>query len=369
MYILHINKYYPPWIGGIETIVADIAKYLQSQETDNTSLVCQHPKGTWGKEQIGGVSVVRAKMTGILFGMPISFVFFSEFSKQAKKADHILIHHPFPLGLLAYLLCGHNKPFSIFYHADIVRQRFVARLLSPLWNYSFKHAKNIFVTSERLKGNSPWLKKYQNKCVTVPLWIQASPPETKDRDMQQIESIRQTYGTPLVLSVGRLVYYKGYEYLIEALQHTKAHALIIGTGSNRKKLQNLLNKYQLEKQVHIIDPVNNLDPYYDAADMFVLPSINEAEAFGIVQLEAMSHGLPVINTNLKTGVSEVSLDKITGLTVEPKNAKELARAIQYLMDHPDIRKQYGQEAHKRFLNHFSKDRSLGIIKQTICKSL
>jgi len=153
---------------------------------------------------------------------------------------------------------------------------------------------------------------------------------------KQAESLRQKYGSPLILAVGRLVYYKGFEYLIEAMnQIPSANLVIVGQGILRPSLERLIDSMGLQERVHIVDPVDDLRPYYYACDVFVLPSCEASEVFGIVQIEAMACGKPVINTALPTGVPEVSVDWRTGRTVPPKNPSALANALHDVLDNQE----------------------------------
>lgn len=368
MRILHVNKFYPPWIGGIETIVSEISEMLQSTGHTNTVLVCQSPIDSKQSEILNGVQMIRTKTLGSFFGMPISFDFFFAFKRASHNTDVILLHHPFPLGFLAAFLFARKKRLVIFYHADIVRQKNVALLLSPLFHTILSRASDILVTSDQLTQSSPLLLRYQKKCTTIPLWINERNLKQTSETEQTSENIKQTFGHPLLLSVGRLVSYKGYEFLIDALQSVSAHALIIGTGPLKQPLLERIHRNNLDDRVMIIDPVEDLAPYYYAASFFVLPSITNAEAFGIVQLEAMFCGCPVINTSLPTGVPEVSIHNQTGLTVEPKNTIQLAQAINTLLKNNALRKQFSERAHARAVTHFSKIHSFRIIESILSKT-
>ena len=158
--------------------------------------------------------------------------------------------------------------------------------------------------------------------------------------------------------VGRLCYYKGVEYLIEAMQWVNAKLLIVGDGELREKLEEMTVSLGLEERVKFLGKVSNelLKYCYQICDVFVLPSVEPTEAFGLVQLEAMAYGKPVINTLLPTGVPFVSIDGKTGLTVEPRNSKALADAINKLLSDDELRKKFGIQARNRVVENFTVDK-------------
>jgi len=162
----------------------------------------------------------------------------------------------------------------------------------------------------------------------------------------------------IVLFVGRLSYYNGVEYLIEAMQSVNAKLLIDGDGKSREKLENMTVSLGLEERVKFLGKVSNelLKYCYQICDVFVLPSVEPTEAFGLVQLEAMAYGKPVINTLLPTGVPFVSIDGKTGLTVEPRNSKALADAINKLLSDDELRKKFGIQARNRVVENFTVDK-------------
>lgn len=337
--LLQVNKYSWTHLGGIERVVGDIAKAFLNTEIETRLLCIADPSNT--ASEAGIISTPRNFQ---LFGMPISWEFFRAAKQEFTQADLILLHHPFPLGFLAYWLYGRNKPLVIWYHSDIVKQRFVAWLLKPLFRYCLEAAKFVIVSDLAIAKNSGLLSTYKGNLVAVPFAQRIPDDLTHGKHTERIQ----------LLAVGRLVYYKGYEYLIKAMQGLTADLVIIGTGPLRQDLEMLVKSLQLDN-VQIISPVtsDDLTRYYRNCDVFILPSVENSEAFGLVQLEAMSYGKPVINTNLPTAVPSVSLNGVTGITVQPKDVVALRVAIQTLLTDANLRNQYGSAARKRVKSNYS----------------
>ncbi len=349
MKIFQVNKFYYPWIGGVESVVQQIAEGLNKKNNYQVDvLVCQ-PRGKKAVENINGVNIFRASSFGVLLGMPISFNFFKIYKKIFKNYDAIFLHYPFPLSFLAYFLFSPRKNLFIWYHSDIVRQKFFEFFLRPFHLFAFKKAQKIFVSNPNLISNSNYLKKFKEKCVVIPFGIDIKNELTEKIKEESLE-IKNKFGNPLILSVGRLVYYKGFEYLIKAAKNVDAKFLIIGNGPLELELKSLIKKLKLENKVFIIPSVKNLVPYYYACDIFVLPSIFKSETFGIVLLEAMACGKPVISTDLDTGTSWINIDKETGFVVEPKNSKELAEKIDMLLKDEELYQKYRNNSLKRAMD-------------------
>ncbi len=166
-------------------------------------------------------------------------------------------------------------------------------------------------------------------------------------------------GLPTVLFVGRLVPYKGVEFLIRALEDVKARLWIVGTGPLENSLKNLVREKGMADRVVFLGHVSDEDlvAYYHACDVFALPSITNQEMFGLVQLEAMACRKPVISTTVPTGVPWVNQHGKTGYTVTPGNSAELAHAIQRLLSSREFREEMGAAGRARVEQpfHFGQD--------------
>jgi rhamnosyl/mannosyltransferase len=170
-----------------------------------------------------------------------------------------------------------------------------------------------------------------------------------------VRQIREQFGDRLILAVGRLVPYKGFDVLIRAMKHVDARLLLIGTGPQYDVLARLAVSECVERKITMLGRVENIGPYFGAASLFVLPSVTRAEAFGLVQVEAMAAGLPVINTDIDSAVPECSIDGRTGITVPPRDITALSEAMRLLLDRKDLRFQFGEAARARVNAEYTAD--------------
>jgi rhamnosyl/mannosyltransferase len=267
------------------------------------------------------------------------------------KSEIVHIHWPNPTAVLAFLASSHRGRLVLTYHSDVIRQKHLDRAFRPILSNVMSHCSAVICSSPNYIDSSPVLRNFRHLCRVIPLGI---PVESLDRpDAEAVSRIRNKYGSAIVLTVGRLVSYKGFEHLIRAMSNVDASLLVIGTGPLRNHFERLIDDLNLRTRVHLLGDVDDLVPYYHASDMFVLPSVTRNEAFGIVQLEAMACSKPVINTQIDSGVPFVSPDGVTGLTVKPANPDELAGAIRLLLSDPGLRMQYGRAGRLRVEHEFS----------------
>jgi rhamnosyl/mannosyltransferase len=270
-----------------------------------------------------------------------------------SAADIVHIHLPNPPAALAYLASGHPGKLVATWHLDIVRQRALGGMFRPVSDLLLRRSSAIVVTSPDYLRSSRHLQNHRDRCYVIPYGIPVDSFATADPD--QVLQLRARYGERVVLAIGRFVYYKGFAHLIAAMAQVEATLLLIGDGPLRPDLERLARDAGVADRVVFLGAIPNteLAAYYHAADVFALPSVARSEAFGIVQIEAMAAGTPVVNTRLDSGVPFVSLDGITGLTVPPADSRALARAITSLLDDSAWRAQLGNAGIQRARTEFS----------------
>ncbi len=341
-HIVMLNKAYPPWTGGIERYVCDVSEALVKRGWKVTVLVCNDARFETC-EMIHGVRIIRVPRWGTILSQPIPSRFFRRL--RSLSPDFVHVHMPYPLAWLAVFQVKKHIPVVCTWHSDIVRQRWLMKILSPFEQRFLSRCNRIWPTSELLLNSSESLSKHRDRCSIIPLSI---PPSEKD-DAQLIQQIKKRYPGKIVLFVGRLVGYKGLPYLIEAMPELNATLLIAGDGPDRQKLEEMVSRSPKSESIHLLGQVSELEKQalYRAADVFVLPSISQNEAFGYVLLEAMMNECPLITTDLPTGVRWVNEDGVSGIVVPPANAKALAQAIRTILEDEPLRKQFTTEAKKR----------------------
>lgn len=345
--VLHVGKFYPPHPGGMETHLQALCGELK--QSINVEVVVAGDRRETIEETIDGVRVSRLGTFLNLGAAPVC----PEMVRRVResKADIVHLHWPNPTAVLAYLASGHRGKLVVTYHSDIIRQRLLRKPFWPVLRHALKRADAIIATSPNYVQTSPVLQKFRERCHIVPFGI---PLEQFDlSNAIEVSKIRKQYGSRIVLGVGRLVYYKGFEYLIRAMREVEGHLLIVGNGPLREELGRAARAIGVRNRVTFLTNVEDVRPFYQAADLFALPSIARSEAFGIVQLEAMACSKPVLNTKLDSGVPFVSQHGLTGLTVPPKDAGALAAAINTLLDDPALSARYGHAARLRVEQEFN----------------
>lgn len=352
--VLEVNKAYFPHIGGIESLVKQYSEELQQYCAVKT-LVCRDDKGKTVVDDVNGIKITRAGSFGTYFSCPVSLSFIRLFRKMAKNADIVHINVPFPLADITLLLSGYKGKVAVSWHSDIVRQKKLMMLYKPFMMYLLKRADVIFTATQGHIDNSDYLPDFREKCRILPYGISSEDYPETERVPFLTEKLTDKSSVK-VFFTGRLVYYKGVDILLKAFTRVQNCELFIaGTGELEKPLKSYAKSHGLSRKVHFLGflPDSELKQAYADCDIFVLPSVAKSEAFGIVQLEAMIYGKPVINTNLPSGVPYVSIHGKTGLTVPPSDAKALADAVNRLAGDKNMRESMGRNARERVLKNFN----------------
>jgi glycosyltransferase involved in cell wall biosynthesis len=349
--VLQVGKFYAPARGGIETCLKYQSEALLNH-VDLKVIVANGERST-SREVINGVPVTRLPTWATLSSAPVCPGMVREI--RAARADIVHLHLPNPAAVLAYLASGYSGTLILHYHSDIVRQKWTSKAFQPIMDRVLQRADSIIVASRNYARSSPVLRPMQDRCDVIPYGIVMADFERPNH--ARVRAIRDRFGPNLAIAVGRLVYYKGFEYLIRAMAHVDGTLLLVGKGPMHDSLAEEIRKHGLTNKVHLLGEVDGekrLDLYH-AADLMVLPSVARSEAFGIVQLEAMACGKPVINTNLDSGVPFVSIDGVTGLTVPPQDEASLASAMRLLFENEALRQKYGDAARHRVQEQFTVD--------------
>lgn len=358
MRVLEVNKAYYPHIGGIESLVKQYSEGLGAMPDVSVEvLVCRSDKGKGSVEVVDGVNVTKANSFGTYFSCPISFDFIRKFRKMAAQADVVEIHVPFPLADVALMLSGYKGKVVVAWHSDVVKQKKLLTLYKPFMKYLLKRADKIIVATEGHIKGSDYLPEYADKCEVIPYGLTLDKYDSVElkpvlTDLLSDKSSRK------VLFSGRLVPYKGIAFLVEAFKSVNnAELFIIGEGVLEEELKAAVAAAGLTDRVHFMGFVEDavLKSAFADCDIFVLPSVLKSEAFGIVQIEAMAYGKPVINTNLDSGVPYISVDGETGITVPPSDPAALSAAINKLVADESLRVRLGAAARKRVEEHFNEE--------------
>ncbi len=360
MKILHVGKYYPPYRGGMETALQNLAEGQLDAGCD-VSLVTAGHSAVDSREVICGPAsgrqgtLLRASVRGVFNSQPLtpSLVGMLRREMAIFRPDIVHLHLPNPLAAAAWLgLVATGlpvrTPMVVWYHADITRQKTGRRLLQPLITACLNRAAGICVSSQSLADRSAVLRPHRKKVAVVPFGIAAEP-------WSAVEPV--TNGA--FLFVGRLVPYKGVPVLFEALSLVpEAELVVVGEGPEKDSLLKYGQDLGILDRIRFAGTLDEaaIAEHLGKARALVLPSIDASEAFGLVQLEAMGAGVPVIATDLPTGVPEVGVPEETGFLVPPGDAQALAGAMARLQNDTALAGRLGQAGRARFEARFSRAR-------------
>lgn len=350
--VLHVGKFYPPAPGGMEKVVQLLCE-TERASVDSQVLVANTAPRTI-REIYRGVPVTRVAAYGAIGSVGICPALPLQLWQAGR--DVTVIHEPNPVALVSDWLTRQKGPLVVWFHSEVLRPKWKYRLLyQPFLRRVLRRAARIVVSSPRLADFAAELQPYRDKCVVIPFGIDVhrleATPDVVDRSRQ----ILAREPRPKVLFIGRMVPYKGVDVLLRALEGLDAVAWLVGDGPLRAGLEQEAVRRGLGDRVRFLGSLPDAEvvAYLHACDVFVLPSVTHAETFGMVQLEAMACGKPVISTNVRSGVPWVNRHGETGLVVEPGDAPALAEAVVQLLRDPAERHRMGRAGQARVARDFT----------------
>ena len=350
-----VVKLYPPW-GGLERHVALLSESIAASREDvRVTVVTAHQSPARASfEERRGISVHRATTLGRFQRTPISLGLPALLRRTRPDILHYHSSHPW-----AELLAPVRSriPIAVTYYHDVVRQKLLLPFYRPVIRRLLRRADRIVAWTPELIQSSPLLREFASKVTVSAGGIETTrfTPTPESKAAARRMRARLAPDGPLTLFVGRLVYYKGIDYLLRAMTEVPGTLALAGIGDDYPQLAALTRDLGLLDRVHFLMNVSDdeLPALYQASDVLVLPSVAPTETFGLVQVEAHVSGTPTICTSLPTGVTRVTQHEVTGLVVPPADAAALAASLRRLLSDAPLRQQLGEEAQRRALREFS----------------
>ncbi len=367
MKIVHAAKFYPPVPGGMETVVKNLCDGTAGDW--DVHVVAANTVAETVIERCGDVTVTRTASLGKAHSVPLCPSL--PLHLWRARADCVVLHEPNPLAGAALLAHTPAPRLIVWHHSDLLRPSWAPATYGRAQRALYRRAECVIVSSPPLAAGSELVQQARRVAI-VPFGICLDRfSRLDDRQRALAESIRRRHGGPRVLFVGRFVYYKGLDVLVDAMASAPGTLMLAGEGPLEEEIRRRAADRGIIDRVEILGRVADADlpAYYDAADIFVLPSIARTETFGVVQLEAMAAGRPVVSTDLPTGVPWVNQDGVSGLVVAPGDAAALAAAIARLGADADLRGRLGAGARSRAASMFSIARMVDAFKGVVDDAL
>jgi len=359
--IVHFGKYYFPDAGGIESVTSSLARGA-AMAGYAVSVVCFEKSPAKCEVVIDGVQVIRSPINIMLASQPLGFKYFLHCLSAAKNADVVHLHVPNMFAALCALFIVKRTRLLVHWHSDVINKGLLGKLLRPLESALLRRADSIVATSQVYADASQTLVPFRSKITVVPIGVRDAKHEGTDSELPPSIKARVS-GKKIILAVGRLVPYKGFKVLIEAVKHlgTDSVVVIVGGGPLQQDLQQAVDVGLMNDRVVLAGRLSDaaLHALFERATLYCLPSTYRAEAFGVVLLEAMAYGLPIVATDIPgSGVPWVNRHGTSGLNVPIGDPKALAEACNQILCSEALRNKLSCGARQRFLSEFTEDVSV-----------
>ena len=355
MKVLHVFRtFLTDSFGGTEQFIGQLIRGNRHEDIQFRIVsLSRHPEPVIS--DYFGTEIVRFRENFSIASNSFSWSLLRGFGRIAAEADIIHYHFPWPFGDLLHLAWRVRKPSVVTYHSDIVRQKVLLRLYSPLMHKFLRSVDAIVATSPNYLATSPVLRHYTDKTTIIPIGIDRdSYPQPRP---ECLAGWRERFGGRFFLFVGMLRYYKGLHILLEAMRGVDFPVVIVGAGPIEGELRERAASIGL-CNTHFLGALPEEDKValLELCTAVVFPSHLRSEAFGISLLEGAMYGKPMISSEIGTGTSYVNIDSETGLVVPRSDPGALRKAMQYLWGHPDIAAKMGRAGERRYREMFTAER-------------
>ncbi|WP_432712687.1 glycosyltransferase [Pedobacter sp.] len=362
MKILQLGKAYPPVnLGGVEVVIALLTEGLNNAGYECDALGVNDTYSFVEERGRFGGKIFRTKLIIKAFSTLLSTQLISYLNNIKNNYDIIHIHSPDPMAALALYFCKPKAKVVLHWHSDILKQKLLLFFYNPLLNWLLKRADLVIATSPTYIEGSKYLIKHKNKTAVLPIGIDVNK---QGQPMSLGEArVKEYKGKKIIFSLGRLAYYKGFEYLVLAALYLPENFIIViaGEGNEKDRLWSLIKENNLFDKVKLIGKVTEEAKqwYFENSALFALSSIYKTEAYAIVQVEAMAYGLPIVSTQIAgSGVDWVNQNGHTGLTVPIKDEKAIASAISTILNDNELLANFKKNASERYNTMFTLDRMI-----------
>lgn len=355
MRVLHLGKYFAPVSGGIERFLGDLVPVQRARGRDATVLVHGGQSET---SEFSRPWLTRCKVQFRLFFAPISlgYPLCLKALLGIDRPAFLHIHMPNPSAFWVLALpSARALPWVVHWHSDVEPSKFSLglRLAYPhyrIFEYALlDRASAVIVTSPQYLESSKALAPWRDKCRVIPLG--ADPARLPALAESAVDGLWRSDGTRL-LAIGRLTYYKGFETLIEAVAtEQNMELLIVGEGECRPTLEALLRRRGNPPWIRLLGQADDATVcgLLASCDVFCLPSRERTEAFGIVLMEAMRYGKPVVASRIEgSGVLWVVREGENGLLVSIGDVGMWRDTLRTLSLDPELRRRLGEAGRRRF---------------------
>lgn len=355
MRVLQISKFYPPVMGGIESVAWELTEGLNRAGVATTVLCSSHRWRSVHQVAKGGYAVVRAGTLGSWLSTSIAPPMLHLLRRMAAAADVVHLHMPDPMAAAAFWSVRPRAALVVHWHSDVIRQRRALRAYEPLQRWLLQRADAIVATSEPYADASGPLAPWRDKVHVIPIGI------SDDRSSAcsvKAQALRERHGgRRIVFALGRMTYYKGFDVLIEAASTLSDDCVVLigGDGELLPSLRARVAERGLSDKVHLLGHVKDADlaSHFEACDIFCMPSTVRAEAYGVAMLEAMLMSKPIVATDIAgSGVPWVNIHGQTGLNVPVRKPEALTAALHELLADNAMRARLGAAARQRYEQEF-----------------